>query len=728
MRLGPTGPTGPNVASPLNENLIASRHGSRENGSNAEPRPNGEKGPGQQRQLEEEGAYPYRDASGQVAFEVMRFVLKQGENYVVGKYGKRIRTSLQRRPSGEPDQSWLWGLGAGEFMRRAPGKDLGKFDATEFEQYPATRQRKIFTAAPVIPYQLPDLLKAVAAGHTICIAEDEEKVELIRGFGFPATCCAGGAKKWRPEHSVYLKGADVVLLRDNDPVEREHMELIAKSLAPIARLRILGLPNLPEKGDVLDWHEAGGSAEEFARLLAAAPDYMPNATVNISAVREFIYTIAAQAKAALNGAEVPGLLQLSRLHPDNNKLVPSRFHIDDIERMIEAAAGHSGRGYNVYIEGRLVRPGLNDNERGKLADTAAIFAYAIDSDADKQMGWTATKPVSMTVETSPGNFQYWLFLREAIFDAELGRKLGERIRAATRTDHDTGNVVQPYRVAGTINYPNRNKIARGRTTVPTRLVEFDPEVLWTPEEIEQAFPLPERKTENRERRTTNEANIPGETMRVIREGVPKDLRSDVFWNVMIVLKQDGWSIDAIVGLLERFPNGIAAKYIGRLQREVERVYNKLKDPPLDQDAPLPKEQPTSRLHWHGEVDPHDGRAWTVQDLVPEVGKGVIAGQWGTFKTFAALDLAHAIMSGEPFLDFEIVRRGGVLFLARKAQAKSPSVCRASSMTTTRSKATHHSRGLRQAPRCWQKPPAPSLASSPMKPPQSSRPTSTYRSR
>ena len=44
-----------------------------------------------------------------------------------------------------------------------------------------------------------------------------KKVDLIRSFGFPATCCAGGAKKWSPEHSVYSEGADVVLLPDNDP-------------------------------------------------------------------------------------------------------------------------------------------------------------------------------------------------------------------------------------------------------------------------------------------------------------------------------------------------------------------------------------------------------------------------------------------------------------------------------------------------------------------------------
>ena len=153
----------------------------------AKPRPNGNAKAGQHHQREVEATYPYCDASGQVAFEVVRFVFKQSaENYVTDARGKRIKTFSQRRPSGESDQSWLWGLDAGEFMRPAPGKDWISFNAAKFEQYPATRQRKVFnTAAPVVPYQLPDLLKAVAAGHTICIAEGEKKVDLIRGFGFP---------------------------------------------------------------------------------------------------------------------------------------------------------------------------------------------------------------------------------------------------------------------------------------------------------------------------------------------------------------------------------------------------------------------------------------------------------------------------------------------------------------------------------------------------------------
>jgi len=53
----------------------------------------------------------------------------------------------------------------------------------------------------------------------------------------------------------------------------------------------------------------------------------------------------------------------------------------------------------------------------------------------------------------------------------------------------------------------------------------------------------------------------------------------------------------------------------------------------------------------------------VQDLVPEVGSGLIAGQWGTLKTFNALELAHCVMTGRPYLGFDIRRPGGVLFFA-----------------------------------------------------------------
>ena len=69
------------------------------------------------------------------------------------------------------------------------------------------------------------------------------------------------------------------------------------------------------------------------------------------------------------------------------------------------------------------------------------------------------------------------------------------------------------------------------------------------------------------------------------------------------------------------------------------------------------------LRWHGDADPRESRPYLVQDLIPEIGVGLMSGQWGTFKTFTILDLAHSIMTGAPFIGFEIVRPGGVLFIA-----------------------------------------------------------------
>jgi hypothetical protein len=81
-----------------------------------------------------------------------------------------------------------------------------------------------------------------------------------------------------------------------------------------------------------------------------------------------------------------------------------------------------------------------------------------------------------------------------------------------------------------------------------------------------------------------------------------------------------------------------------------------KAPPTPPSSPL-------ALHQHGEVDPLDTRSWCIQDLIPEVGHGLIVGQWGTCKTFNALELSHCVMTGRSYLGFDIIRPGGVFFIA-----------------------------------------------------------------
>ena len=125
-----------------------------------------------------------------------------------------------------------------------------------------------------VPYRLPQLIEACAHGETIFIPEGEKCVNSLCEIGLAATCNAGGAGKWPDEITPYLKGADVVILPDNDDRGRKHAKLIAQKLLGIAkRIRVLQLPNLRDKGDIADWRDAGGTREALLRLVEDAPDY-----------------------------------------------------------------------------------------------------------------------------------------------------------------------------------------------------------------------------------------------------------------------------------------------------------------------------------------------------------------------------------------------------------------------------------------------------------------------
>jgi hypothetical protein len=194
-------------------------------------------------------------------------------------------------------------------------------------------------------------------------------------------------------------------------------------------------------------------------------------TPDEDAIRSFLETFVALAIKSLGGRPAPGLLQMCRKHPNDSDVVPARYHLgalDLVDRMTHDALVDSEAGHNVYIEGRFVKPGLAGRRRGKLKDTACVFALVADSDADKKMAWIPPAGVrpTLTVETSPNNHQYWFFF-DTVLPPVRARRLGEGLRLATGSDHDTGTVTQPYRIPGTVNYPDKVKIANGRFVTPT---------------------------------------------------------------------------------------------------------------------------------------------------------------------------------------------------------------------------------------------------------------------
>lgn len=186
---------------------------------------------------------------------------------------------------------------------------------------------------------------------------------------------------------------------------------------------------------------------------------------------------------------------------------------------------------------------------------------------------------------------------------------------------------------------------------------------------------------------THNHNLPSDLENLVRFGPPSGSdRSAAFHHAVCWLKDYGWSVDEIEALMAAHPDGVAEKYDGRLRAEIERSWDKAEPPGghirtaglgvgqmanggggwQEQAA-----QQTIRVHWHRDANPFAERAWLVREMMAQVGKGLLSGQWGSAKTFIALDLSGCVMTGEPFAGRPVLRRGGVLFVAPEGASEIP---------------------------------------------------------
>lgn len=132
---------------------------------------------------------------------------------------------------------------------------------------------------PVL-YRLPELVNA-PEGSLIFVCEGEKDVDNLVNLGLLATCNFDGASKpgsqskWRDSYNSFFTGHDVIVLPDNDAPGRAHATDVAKALTKLAkRVRVLELPELPDKGDVSDWLSIeGNDAEKLLELVGKTPSF-----------------------------------------------------------------------------------------------------------------------------------------------------------------------------------------------------------------------------------------------------------------------------------------------------------------------------------------------------------------------------------------------------------------------------------------------------------------------
>lgn len=161
--------------------------------------------------------YDYQDEHGKLLFQSVRFEPKDFK---------------QRRPV---NGGWEWGLG---------------------------NTRRVL-------YRLPGLL--ADERQPVVLVEGEKDADRLVNLGLVATCNPMGAGKWSDDYTLMLKNRRVVVIPDNDKPGREHAANVVKHLLPAAqRVAQLDLEGLPDKGDVSDWLNAGGTKERLIELCKEA--------------------------------------------------------------------------------------------------------------------------------------------------------------------------------------------------------------------------------------------------------------------------------------------------------------------------------------------------------------------------------------------------------------------------------------------------------------------------
>jgi hypothetical protein len=133
---------------------------------------------------------------------------------------------------------------------------------------------------------------------------------------------------------------------------------------------------------------------------------------------------------------------------------------------------------------------------------------------------------------------------------------------------------------------------------------------------------------------------------------------------------DGAAVNILRGLMDAStaPRDLRwrTRY-GEIPRAVSTARAKLGEEANEQPSPTP-----TTLHWwHDRNATAVERSWLVENLLLQETTALASGVWGSYKSFAALDLAAAVMAGSTFISFPVRRRGGVLFLAVEGASEIP---------------------------------------------------------
>lgn len=313
---------------------------------------------------------------------------------------------------------------------------------------------------PLIPYRLPDVIRANELGDTIYIVEGEKDADNLARLGFTATTNPGGAGKWTEELSAWLAGAHVVIIPDNDQPGREHALDVSLKLDQIAEsVKIVHLPDLPDKGDISDWIEAGGTTEELEQIVREAQqDELDEWTpLNLGPIVDGDTEHLDPPPSVLERKDGTCLLYARELNWMSGEPESGKSWIAQVATAQELIKGHQV----TYIDfedtpGRIVKRFVGLGVPAKAIKTLLHYVRPSIASTDAQIARLCSEARSSSLAVIDGVTDLHIIHGK---DPETNRDVAEIVQRILRPLADAGPAVLP------IDHVTKNKETRSRYAI-----------------------------------------------------------------------------------------------------------------------------------------------------------------------------------------------------------------------------------------------------------------------
>lgn len=221
------------------------------------------------------------------------------------------------------------------------------------------------------------LNKAISEDRLIFLPEGEKDCDTLTKQGYTAFTY-GGSNDWQADFAELVKGANVVILADNDSPGIAVANTILRDIKPVVKSAkiIVPMPDIP-KADITDYFEAGHTKEEFEQMINTVTENRRECdTKPQKAQNKHLEDVLRNLHAEQYETTDKGFGRLfADVFKDKHRYNPSRkdFMQYDGKRWVDDIEGLSARASAKALSDALVRYAVNVDTEGKYLKAVATL-------------------------------------------------------------------------------------------------------------------------------------------------------------------------------------------------------------------------------------------------------------------------------------------------------------------------------------------------------------------